>query len=210
MDTSSPSSNSTSDLNSPEVQKFISDIKLLLSGSHILKSLDDILAPWLRWETSFRQLCLQVSSINGTLKLDHPFYGLIDIFEAPEILRKTPPYAVQNPHRYPVILPLDHSIPIPSRRKPGDLTTVDNLDDFKANWDVFTQGCFSTFTEWDNVVVAGGAIEACLAASARWARASPQNRQEWFDKVHEKSDIDIFFYGINSMEACFSCSENIL
>jgi hypothetical protein len=55
--------------------------------------------------------------------------------------------------------------PLESRRPAGSAAVVP-AGTFRANWDAFTEGCLR-FLNWDNVVVAGGSIMACLTTNAQ-------------------------------------------
>ncbi|KAJ6250583.1 reductase [Anaeramoeba flamelloides] len=103
------------------------------------------------------------------------------------------------------------------------LAIVPKLEDFERRWDHFTHYQFEFFN-WDNVLAAGGCVLACLIPSyvkpqkkkkkqiqrypfyGRMGRVR-SNVEDKFDNLEkfrygfEKSDIDLFIYGLTEEEA---------
>ena len=98
-------------------------------------------------------------------RLRDPHVGLVDVFDAPDDIRKTRARVVTdetnlNAH---CILPLSDD----RRRKEDEPSMVATFDEFKKNWGIFIEGSLSQLAAWSNVLAAGGAVQACLAPVPR-------------------------------------------
>ncbi|PRP82161.1 hypothetical protein PROFUN_10432 [Planoprotostelium fungivorum] len=76
----------------------------------------------------------------------------------------------------------------------AELSIVDR-DAFISNFNLFTEGQL-TKLNWNNVLVAGGSVMACLAP------APPGNLKSYYHSyAYRSSDIDMFIYGLSVQEA---------
>ena len=181
----------------PEAEAFLTRIKNLPPSSTATDVLSQALQPSLDDEAELRKLWATEKS-NPRFQDLH--VGLVDIFDAPDDIRKTRACAITheadlNAHH---ILPLseDH------RRKEGEPSMVASLDEFKRNWAIFTEGSLSQLTDWSNVVVAGGAVQACLAPVPVSATVSKRAlRKHFHNSAFLASDIDLFLYGLSPAQA---------
>ncbi|KAF9808872.1 hypothetical protein IEO21_07710 [Rhodonia placenta] len=79
---------------------------------------------------------------------------------------------------------------------------VATLDEFKQNWALFTEGSLSQLTDWNNVVAAGGAVQACLSPVPAFAKVSKRAlRKHFHNTAYPTSDVDLFLYGLTPEEA---------
>ncbi|KAJ7648214.1 hypothetical protein DFH06DRAFT_1050168, partial [Mycena polygramma] len=179
----------------PEAQAFLGRIVALPATPGAL--LDSILKPSLDDETELR--CLFAVEKTHP-RLQDPYVGLIDVFEAPAAIRTTRARVVEDKdsHNSQYIMPL----PASKRRKEGEPSLVSDLDEFKKNWSIFSEGSLSQLMNWDNVIVAGGAILACLAPLSEQARASKRAmRQYYHSAAYPSSDVDLFLWGLTPEQA---------
>jgi len=102
-------------------------------------SLDVALRPSLYEETESRKL-FATDRLNP--RLSNPHVGLVDIFAAPDAIRTT--------RARVVLMPVSEQ----NRRKEGVPCMVTDLDGFKKNWTIFTEGSLTQLIDWHNVVAA--------------------------------------------------------
>ncbi|KAF7790774.1 hypothetical protein EIP86_001731 [Pleurotus ostreatoroseus] len=160
-------------------------------------SLDAVLQPSLDDEAQLRKMFAQDKA---NARLDNPHVGLVDIFEAPGDIRVTRARVVQDEHDLSAkyIMPLTDE----QRRKDGAPCMVENLDEFKRNWAIFTEGSLSQLTNWNNVVAAGGAIQACLSPVHDDYKVSKRAlRKHFHSHSYPTSDVDLFLYGLTPEQA---------
>ena len=98
--------------------------------------------------------------------LQNSYLGLIDIFSLHPAARRTRARNVQIDTRRVYehyVFPLGRS----QRRSDLMPSTVPNIQSFQAHWSIFSHGALSKMRDedWENVVVAGGSVLACLMAS---------------------------------------------
>lgn len=178
-----------------EAAAFLSRIAQLPAGPGV--SLDDVLKPSLADEAELRKLFAQEKTNS---RLADPHVGLVDVFDAPQDIRTTRARVVANEED----LDAKHVMPLSDerRRKEGSPAMVDSLEEFKKNWAVFTEGSLSQLTDWSNVIVAGGSVQACLAPVLDSAKASKRALRKYFhNKAFPTSDVDIFLYGLTPDQA---------
>eukprot|EP01132_Coremiostelium_polycephalum_P005506 gene5506-6860_t len=123
---------------------------------------------------------LFVSNRNHS-KLASNFVGCVPVFEDRtfrEQLKPTVPFSKN------LLFPIAHSKLYRSEDS-SKKKIVQSLNDFKSKWETFTNGIFSGF-KWNNVFAAGGAVLGCTL-------------EKPID--FEKSDIDLFIYGLSEKEA---------
>ncbi|KAE8375542.1 ankyrin repeat-containing domain protein [Aspergillus bertholletiae] len=88
-----------------------------------------------------------------------------------------------------------------SRRACGDPAVVSSLEDFRNNFNIFSEGSLSDM-DWNNVVVAGSAVVTCLMPVPEEYRGSKRAlRQFYHDKYAPASDVDLFLYGLTEEQA---------
>ncbi|KAF8326139.1 hypothetical protein F5887DRAFT_868303, partial [Amanita rubescens] len=82
--------------------------------------------------------------------------GLVDVFEAPCDIRTTRARVVKDDQD----LNAKYIMPVPEdkRRKEGESSVVSDLDEFKRNWSIFSEGLLSQLKDWNNVIAAGGSV----------------------------------------------------
>ncbi|KOC16985.1 ankyrin repeat protein [Aspergillus flavus AF70] len=88
-----------------------------------------------------------------------------------------------------------------SRRAYGDPAVVSSLEDFRNNFNIFSEGSLSDM-DWNNVVVAGSAVVTCLMPVPEQYHGSKRAlRQFYHDKYAPASDVDLFLYGLTEEQA---------
>ncbi|EIW81880.1 ankyrin [Coniophora puteana RWD-64-598 SS2] len=180
---------------SNEIQTFLKRISSLPDGPGA--GLDDALQPALDYEADLRRL---FATERDSSILKDPYVGLVDVFAVPNEARLTRERVVKNDDDKiaKFVMPLNPE----KRRKEGVPSTVKGLDEFKANFNVFTENSLSLITDWSNIVVAGGSILACLSPLPDEAAQTRRTLRKWFHaEATPTSDIDMFLYGLTPTEA---------
>ncbi|PRP87864.1 ankyrin repeat protein [Planoprotostelium fungivorum] len=88
----------------------------------------------------------------------------------------------------------------PTATNSGSQSTIVDIKNFQRNFDVFTEGQFRQFN-WDNVFAAGGSILAALSPLPDVAGKDNQSRRLYYQAKYDKSDIDLFIYGLDEEKA---------
>ncbi|PBK72133.1 ankyrin [Armillaria solidipes] len=149
-------------------------------------SLDAVLKPSLDDEAELRHL---FATDKTNERLNNPYVGLLNIFDAPE-------NNVQKNIAY--IMPLTED----NRRRSGDACMVPDMETFKKNWSIFTEGSLSQLLDWNNVVAAGGSVLACLTPLPESATVSKRaTRKFYHSNAYPTSDVDLFLWGMTPEEA---------
>lgn len=175
----------------PEAEAFIKRIIALPPGPGV--SLDEALQPSLDDEAELRKLW---ATDKNNPRLKDPFVGLVDVFDAPPELRTTRARVVKDEEDLSAkyVMPLAEE----NRRKEGTPSTVADLDEWKKNWSIFTEGSLSQLVDWDNVVAAGGAVQAALLPLSEKEKESKRAiRKYYHSAAYPTSDVDLFLYGMD-------------
>lgn len=173
-----------------EANAFLERVKALPAGPGVL--LDDVLKPSVEDETELRQY---FASDRGNARLADPYVGLVSVFDAPEDIRKTRARVIVNDEDRIA----KHIMPVPDneRRAEGAPCMVADLEEFKKNWAIFTEGSLSQLIDWNNVVAAGGSVLACLTPLADAHKVSKRAIRKYYHSVaYPTSDIDLFLWGL--------------
>ena len=181
----------------PEIEAFIARIEALPPGPGV--SIDRALQPSLDEESELRKL---FATDRQNQRLSNPYVGLIDVFDAPEAIRTTRSRVVQD-DKDDKDLSANYVMPLSeiNRREEGSPSAVADLDEFKKNWSVFTEGSLSQLLDWNNVVAAGGAVLACLTPLDKDAKVSKRTiRKYYHSSAYPSSDVDLFLWGMNAEE----------
>jgi hypothetical protein len=182
-----------------EAIQFLSRVSSLPNGP---VSLDDVLQPSLQDEAELRKL---FATDKGNARLSDIHVGLVDVFTTPSDIRTTRARVIKDD----ADLDAHHVMALPTslRREEGSPAMVENLEAFKKNWAIFTEGSLSQLPDWSNVIAAGGSIQACLAPLPNSATGSKRAMRKYFHhKAFPSSDVDIFLYGLTVEEVCCTFS----
>ena len=177
-----------------EATQFLSRIANLPKGGDV--SLDAVLQPSLDDEAELRKL---FATDKGNPRLKDIHVGLVDVFAAPSDIRITRARVVTSDVDRDAqhVMPLSDAV----RRKEGSPAMVDSLEAFKKNWSVFAENSLSQLSDWNNVVIAGGSVQACLMPLPIAATASKRAmRKHYHEKAFPSSDVDLFLYGLTTQE----------
>ena len=178
----------------PEAQAFLSRFAALPKG--VTVSLDDALKPSLDDEAELRRL---FATDTRSPRLNSPYVGLVDVFDAPADIRTTRARVVQNEFHLSekYLMPLTEV----RRRKEGSPAMASSFDEFNQNWSIFSEGSLSLL-DWNNVVAAGGSVLACLLPVPDANKASKRTLRKYFHSIaFPTSDIDLFLYGLTPEQA---------
>jgi hypothetical protein len=178
-----------------EATAFISRVSQLSSEPGV--SLNKLLKPSLADEAELRKLFAQDKA---HARLADPYVGLVDVFDAPVDIRTTRARVVANEDdlKAKYVMPLSED----TRRKEGSPAMVDSLDDFKKNWALFTENSLSQLTDWNNIIAAGGSVQACLTPVPEEAKTSKRALRKYFhSRTFPTSDVDMFLYGLTPEKA---------
>ncbi|KAF9460934.1 hypothetical protein BDZ94DRAFT_1264751 [Collybia nuda] len=179
----------------PEAEAFLKRIVPLPTGPGI--SLDDALQPSLDDEAELRKL---FATDKANARLNDPFVGLVDVFAAPADIRTTRARVVVDDEdlsrKY--VMPLSTN----NRRQEGAPCIVNDLEEFKKNWSVFSEGSLSQLFDWSNLVAAGGAVLACLTPLSDTAKESKRAMRKYYHSAaYPTSDVDLFLWGMDTAQA---------
>jgi len=183
-----------------EINNFISRIAALPAGPGV--SLDAALQPSLDEETELRKL---FATDRHNTVLANPHVGLVDVFDAPDSIRTTRARVVQGKGD----LSAKHVMPLSleNRRKEGTPSMVADLEEFKKNWAIFTEGSLSQLVDWNNVVAAGGSVLACLTPLEEENKISKRAiRKHYHSNAYPTSDVDLFLWGMTPEQVNLSPS----
>ncbi|KAL0948908.1 hypothetical protein HGRIS_009017 [Hohenbuehelia grisea] len=182
-----------------EAQAFLDRIASLPPGPGV--SLDAAVQPCLDDEAQLRKL---FATDRGNARLSNPYVGLVDVFDAPQTIRTTRARVVHDEED----LIAKHTMPLTekTRRKEGEACMVSTMEEFKANWSVFTEGSLSQLplgeNGWANVVAAGGSVLGCVAPLPDDAKVSKRATRKWYHNAkYPTSDVDLFLYGMTPEQA---------
>ncbi|PCH39932.1 ankyrin [Wolfiporia cocos MD-104 SS10] len=179
-------------------QAFLARItKLPPSGPEVFDALSQALQPSLDDEAELRKL---FATDRNNPRLQDPHVGLVDVFDAPADIRITRARIVKDEQdlNFKFVLPLTSEC----RRQDGAPAMVSSLDEFKKNWVIFTEGSLSQLLDWNNVIAAGGSVQACLTPVPDSARMSKRAlRKHFHNNAYPTSDIDLFLYGLTPEQA---------
>jgi hypothetical protein len=176
----------------PEIESFISRVVALPPGLGV--ALSAILQPSIDEEVELRKLFAQD---RRSTRLANPYVGLVDVFAAPDAIRTTRARVVDGQTDLYVqhVMPLDDN----DRRKEGAPSMVADLEEFKKNWAIFSEGSLSQLLDWNNVVAAGGSVLACLTPLDEKDKTSKRAiRKYYHSNAYPTSDIDLFLWGLNA------------
>ncbi|KAJ7124475.1 hypothetical protein C8R44DRAFT_703945 [Mycena epipterygia] len=175
----------------PEAQSFIQRVLGLPKGPGAI--LDPVLQPSLEDETHLRRL---FATEKSHARLSNPYVGLVDVFDAPADIRTTRARVGEDNAQY--VMPLSQI----NRRKEGTPSMVSDIDEFKKNWSVFSEGSLSQLLDWNNVVAAGGAVLACLIPLSDEAKVSKRSMRKYYHSAaYPTSDVDLFLWGLTPEQA---------
>lgn len=178
----------------PEAQAFLSRIAALPKGVPVF--LDEALKPSLDDEAELRRL---FATDTKNPRLNNPYVGLVDVFDAPPDIRTTRARVVQNEfdlsEKY--LMPLTET----KRRKEGTPAMASSLEEFNQNWSIFSESSLSLL-DWNNVIAAGGSVLACLLPVPDPSKVSKRTLRKYFHSTaFPTSDIDLFLYGLTPEQA---------
>ncbi len=158
-------------------------------------NLDDVLKTSLETEQELRKLFAQDRT---NTRLNNPHVGLIDVFgPGTDAIHKTYTRVVDASNERELsgkyIMPLKDS----QRRKHDEPSIVADIDEFKKNWSIFTEGSLSQLLDWSNVVAAGGAVLSALLPLSEGNKKSKRAiRKHYHSVAYPSSDVDLFLWGL--------------
>ncbi|KAJ7165671.1 ankyrin repeat protein [Mycena crocata] len=182
-------------IQTPEAQSFLQRIAGLPKGPGV--TLDAVLKPSIDDETELRRL---FATDKTHVRLSNPYVGLVDVFDAPADIRTTRARVVKDETDLSAqyVMPLSEI----NRRKEGTPSIVSDIDEFKKNWGVFSEGSLSQLLDWNNVVAAGGAVLACLTPLSDEAKVSKRSMRKYYHSAaYPTSDVDLFLWGLTPEQA---------
>ena len=97
------------------------------------------------------------------------------------------------PERNPpssILFPLNPQQRIPD----GGQTISRDIEEFRENFHIYTEGALRLI-DWNNVVVAGGAVLASLLCNSQVAKSNLERRRFYREGPYKKADIDLFLIG---------------
>ncbi|KAG9049848.1 hypothetical protein FS837_008898 [Tulasnella sp. UAMH 9824] len=187
-----------------EAQAFLRRLRKLPDSPSV--DLEPAIAPSLQDEAELRRL---FATNREHTRLKDPYVGLVDVFgQNTERIKKIHARAIKDEEdlRKHYVMPIDDS----TRRKDGELSMASSLEDFKTRWAIFSEGALVQLTNWNNVVVAGGSVLACLAPLPEHVVNQGSKRairKYYHSEAYPTSDVDLFLYGLTPEQAEEKCLE---
>ncbi|PLB49657.1 ankyrin [Aspergillus steynii IBT 23096] len=160
--------------------------------------IDELIKPYNEHEAVVRKLFAQEPS-NPLLQNNHlNITPLYDQTGSNDVRTRARNPAAETPEvREKYVLPLRDD----ARRPNGSPAIVPSLNEFKKNFNIFSELSLSDM-DWSNVVVAGSAVVTSLLPVPEKYRSSKRAlRQFYHDKFAPASDVDLFLYGLTEEEA---------
>jgi len=155
--------------------------------------LKDALGPALSAEADLRR---KFATDRNNPGLDDPYAGIVDVFGSDQTIRRVEAREVQDES----VRNAKHVFALqPDARRPNNAPAmVANIDQFRASWNIFTEGALSQLTDWNNVVAAGGSVLASLLPLPEHAQGSKRAIRKYFheETTYSTSDVDLFLYGL--------------
>lgn len=183
-----------------DVQGFISRMLLLPSDAPAV-DIDHALHPCIDADARLRELFAQH---RDDPRLFNTHIGSLNIFQLPSTLRSIR----ARPHDTPSVwvpsvqqaFPAEYLLPLGRldglRKATGKPFMVSNIVEFRDNLRAFTHGVLDRL-DWNNVVVAGGSVLACLTPV-------PQDFHpgKYFHEsdAFRGADIDLFIFGLTEVQ----------
>ncbi|OJJ66542.1 hypothetical protein ASPBRDRAFT_200862 [Aspergillus brasiliensis CBS 101740] len=166
--------------------------------SHPNTPLEQIIAPYNDYDAVARKLFAQEGT-HAALQDNHlnivPLYDSNGSTDIRVRARDLSSESSTTKEQY--IMPLKEE----DRRPNGSPAVVSTLDEFRKNFNVFSEGALSDM-DWSNVVVAGSAVVTCLLPVPEKYRDSKRSLREYYhEKVAPASDVDLFLYGLDEAQA---------
>ncbi|KAL7657596.1 hypothetical protein ACMYSQ_003768 [Aspergillus niger] len=166
--------------------------------SHPNTPLEQIIAPYNEYDAVARKLFAQ-DGTHAALQDNHlnivPLYDSNGRSDIRVRARDLSSESSMTKEQY--IMPLKEE----GRRPNGSPAVVPTLDEFRTNFNVFSEGALSDM-DWSNVVVAGSAVVTCLLPVPEKYRDSKRSLREYYhEKVAPASDVDMFLYGLDEAQA---------
>ncbi len=184
----------------PELLAFLAGFALAPNSK-----LDEVLEPAISFERELRRLFADEPEHS---RLRHPFMGLLSVFDIPEY-----PHTLRARPRTIPTIPDEESgrtgneqfiFPLPDQKRysKDEPITVGSFEAFLHSWQIFSEGSLQEIN-WDNVVVAGGSVLACISPVPKEFMSSKRSLREYFQqKEYLSSDIDLFLWGLSQSEVC--------
>lgn len=166
--------------------------------AHPDTSISELVQPFNEYEAEIRKLFAQEPS-NPILQTNDlnvvPLYGPDGSTDVR--IRARNPSAETQETRDKYMIPLKED-----QRKPhGSPAVVPQLEEFRHNLSIFSEGALSEM-DWSNVVVAGSAVVTSLLPVPEKYRGSKRSLREYYhEKFTPASDVDLFLYGLTEEQA---------
>ena len=166
-------------------------------AEHSDKSLVEILEPYRQYEASLRSIYAQDRQ---NPVLDDPHLNVVPLFTDDTKLittraRDLASESEEEKSRYVMPLPDD------KRRPDGSPATVANLEEFRKNFNIFSESSMVDM-DWSNVVAAGSSVINCLLPVPKQFDTTKRKLREYYhEKFCPASDVDLFLYGLTHEQA---------
>ncbi|PPQ88912.1 hypothetical protein CVT25_009147 [Psilocybe cyanescens] len=164
-----------------EIESFVEPVNALPTLPGV--SLDAVLQSSLDEEAELRKL---FATDKKNPRLSNPYIGLVDVFDAPATIRTIRARVVEGKQNLSpkYVMPVTDD----NRILEGTLCTVADVEEFKKNWTIFTEGSLSQLVNWNNVVAAGGSVLRAI-------------RKYYHSNAYPTSDVDLFLWGMTPDQA---------
>lgn len=182
--------------NLPVLPAPLADLPRYIAGNPA-KSVQEIIEPYRRYEASLRTMYAQDRQ---NAILNDPHVNVIPLFTNDTKLittraRNMITESEIEKSRYIMALPDD------KRRPHGSPATVNSLEGFRKNFNIFSESSLVDL-DWSNVVAAGSSVTNCLLPVPKEFDTTKRKLREYYhEKFCPASDVDLFLYGLTHEEA---------
>ncbi|KAH7328643.1 ankyrin repeat-containing domain protein [Stachybotrys elegans] len=164
---------------------------------HPEKSMIEIMEPYRKYEAQLRSVYAQDRQ---NPILEDPYINVVPLFTEDTKLittraRDLASESDEEKSRYIMPLPED------KRRPHGSPATVADVDEFRKQFNVFSETSLVDM-DWSNVVAAGSSVINCLLPiPAEFKTTKRKMREYYHEKFCPASDVDLFLYGLTHEQA---------
>ncbi|KAH9998078.1 ankyrin repeat protein [Xylariaceae sp. FL0662B] len=166
-------------------------------ASHPETPIQELMRPYRQFEAQLREMYAQQR--NDPI-LDDPCLNVLPLFtqDTPLIKNRARNLEAETPEEKDKYI---MSLPDDKRRPSGSPAVVESLKEFLHNFGVFSESSLAEM-DWSNVVVAGSAVVNCLLpVPNEYKKSKRALRQYYHEKFCPASDVDLFLYGLNEVQA---------
>jgi hypothetical protein len=180
----------------PELPAPVAGLPKFIS-EHPEKPMVEIMDPYRKYEAYLRTVYAQDRQ---NPMLDDPHLNVVPLFteDTKYITTRARNLAAESEEEKSKYI---MSLPDDKRRPHGSPATVANLEEFRKNFNIFSESSLVDM-DWSNVVAAGSSVVNTLLPVPKEYNTTKRKLREYYhEKFCPASDVDLFLYGLTHDEA---------